>query len=123
MVNITNGKTIILVPSGAFKEIYKKQGWRVAGTEDVEAANNHVEEIKIEPIVDTSVENENALKDLIDDEEEIGNDEEELSLDEKPLKEMSLEELKEYAKMNNINIKGLSERKEIRKAIKEAMNN
>lgn len=93
MVNITNGKSIISVANGVFKEVYQKQGWKLVNEKPVK------EEVNIVP-----------------------NDEFEQTLDEKPLREMSLEELKEYAKMNNVNVDGLDEKKEIRKAIKEALN-
>lgn len=117
MVNITNGKTIILVPSGAFKEIYKKQGWRVAGTEEVENSKKPSEDFDLNNNIDNDVNNVKFNEEVSEDSDEI-----EKALDEKPLKEMSIEELQEYAKMNNIDIEGLTDKKEIRRAIKEAIN-
>lgn len=95
MVKITNGKNIITVASGVYSEVYKKQGWKLY---------NQKEEVNPEEHVESE---DNNL---------------DISLDEKPIKEMSLEELQEYAKINEINIEGLTEKKEIRKAIREAMN-
>ena len=117
MVNITNGKTIILVPSGAFKEIYKKQGWRIAGTEEVENSKKPSEDFDLNGNIDNDINNVKFNEEVLEESGDI-----EKTLDEKPLKEMSIEELQEYAKMNNINIKGLTDKKEIRRAIKEAIN-
>ena len=125
MVTITNGRVFMKVAKGTFNEIYKRQGFRVAGTEEIEKAENKVNEdinTKEENTPDGTQENENTNDNLANEDEDMTEDDEK-SLEEKTLKEMSLEELKEYAKLNNVDVEGLTEKKEIRKAIKAAMNN
>ena len=128
MVTITrNGKNYLRVSKGAYNEIYKKQGFRIAGTEEIKQN----EAKKNEDTIDNNEGNEtNTQKDVEGQdnnsnvpEEDEDNGEEEKSLEEKTFKEMSLEELQEYAKINGIDIEGLTEKKEIRKAIRAALNN
>lgn len=128
MVTITrNNKNYLRVSKSAFNEIYKRQGFRVAGTEEIKQNEAKKNEDTINNIVtkdnNTQEDIEGRGNHYINTEDEEDNGEEEKSLEEKTFKEMSLEELQEYARINGIDIEGLSEKKEIRKAIKAALNN
>lgn len=134
MVTITrNGKNYLRVSKSAFNELYKRQGFRVAGTEEIkqnkakknEDTLTNEEDNSGKPQEDGEGKGNPSLVPEDDGEEGTQEEdgEEEKSLEEKTFKEMSLEELQEYAKINGIDIEGLTEKKEIRKAIKAALNN
>lgn len=128
MVTITrNNKNYLRVSKSAFNEIYKRQGFRVAGTEEIKQneANKNEDTINNNDkgTNDNQEDTEGQGNPYINTEDDEENNDEEKSLEEKTFKEMSLEELQEYARINGINIEGLTEKKEIRKAIKTALNN
>ena len=128
MVTITrNGKNYLRVSKGAYNEMYRKQGFRIAGTDEIKENEAKMNE---DTIYNNETNGEHPQEDPGEQvnnpeipEEEEDNGEEEKSLEEKTFKEMSLEELQEYAKINGIDVEGLTEKKEIRKAIKAALNN
>lgn len=128
MVTITrNNKNYLRVSKSAFNEIYKRQGFRVAGTEEIKQneakKNEDTINNKDKDAKDNQEDTEGQGNPYINTEDDEENNDEEKSLEEKTFKEMSLEELQEYARINGIDIEGLTEKKEIRKAIKAALNN
>ena len=130
MVHITNGNNIMHVSKSAFNELFRRQGWRIAGSEEVEKFNETTNNEDNIPVVDENKQEVPEGQDNIpentnlEDEDELSEENEEgRDLEEIPLKEMSLDELKEFAALKEINIEGLDEKKQIRKAIREALNN
>lgn len=114
MIKIRKDDQSLLVTNGAYKEIYEPQGW--LPEEEAEVAS---------PIDDNDGINDN-IDDDIDDEDDTDTDEEEekaISDEElvnKPLGQMTTEELKRYASILEVNVEGLN-RKAIRGAIRAAL--
>jgi hypothetical protein len=97
MIKIVNSQGAErLVTAGAFNSFFKRQGWKIKDEKPV-AKVKEVEEV----------------------DEEF--DEDDFDFDEdKPLEKMTLEELKNYADLSDIDITGLTSKKQIREAIKAA---
>lgn len=127
MVTITNGRTTLKVTSGAYKDIYAPQGFHEVipsvstqteiTSEDVIPAVDTVPEVKDKPLSeDTSgQENENA---------ELPQEFSELSLEELgeiPLGEMSSEQLRRYAKLLGVDLRGMNSKKAVINKIRSAL--
>lgn len=110
MVTIIKDNEKLLVPVSSFREHYKRNGWKIASTP------------KVEDVPEVASDN-TAIPE--DEGNMVNNEEEEMTQNDteitKPLGEMTIEELMEYAENNGINIEGLETKKEIRKAIKNAI--
>lgn len=129
MVNIVKDKTHLSVSSGAFRSIYQPSGWKLETDAEDEfsmpktslppiGGNVNPEDKKDTADVsgyedDDSEESDETSQDTAD----VSDDE----LTEKPLSDMSFEELKRYAEIMDIEVAGLKSKKEIRAAIREAM--
>lgn len=98
MIKIVNSQGAErLVTAGAFNSIFKRQGWKIKG-----------EKLEVE------------VKDKeVDEEEEFDEDDFDFEED-KPLEKMTLKELKNYADLSDIDITGLTSKKQIIEAIKAA---
>lgn len=91
MIKIVNNQGAErLVTAGAFNSIFKRQGWKIKGEEPVTEVDEEFDE------------------DDFDFEED------------KPLEKMTLKELKNYADLSDIDITGLTSKKQIIEAIKAA---
>lgn len=104
-MRITDGVQEREVSKGAYKSIFKQNGWVPCDEELVEDSDDEV-----------------VVDDDDDDEVVVDDDDEEEELEEKPLSKMNLSELKEYAELKGVDIDGLETKKEIKEAIIEAMN-
>ncbi len=124
MIMITNGADVLTVTNGAYQAQYKPFGWYpvadkgVISTPKSKAARaRKAEEIaaeKAEKEEIAQIENGvSAVNEMLNAAEEIE--------PEKPLSEMSDNELKEKAKQYNIDYKQFQSRKALRRAISEAM--
>lgn len=100
MLQITDGKSVFMVSSGAFETIYKKQGFRV-----LEAANGSKAVATQQDIADADVEQPQT------------NDE----LEEKPISQWSKAEVKAYAEQHGIDLTGTRNVNEAKEIIKAAM--
>lgn len=122
MINITNGVNHMTCTAGAFKEIFAPQGWTRVDTAEssqvgvssqggtsVDQEEEEVEEDELETAGDDSDEES-------EDEDEESEADEDLS--EKPLGEMSYEELQRFAKLSGLDITGMRSKKEIRQALR-----
>lgn len=114
----------LTVPNGAYREIFKPQGWVL----ESEAENEPKNDFELEKNKNLSQE-ENAQNDdenSVEDDEEQDDpeldsfDEDEEDLSEIPLSEMSAVQLSAYAKELGINTKGINGAKALREAIKRA---
>lgn len=94
-MKITNGEKIIIVSRGAYNEHYKGNGWEIVNAPPAE--------------IDSPLDKENA-----------GKEKNKRDLMETPLSEMTLPELKKYAKLKNIDISKVSKLEDILKTIQEA---
>lgn len=115
MVRITNGKDEMTISKSVFHQMYERLGWKIKDESTLTS-----ETTKSNKKVVNNPEEENESEENVET-TETSNDDGELTLEEKPLKEMSLEELKEYAKLKNIDIEGLDTSKEIKKAIRKGL--
>ena len=115
---ITNGADVLTVTNGAFQAQYKPFGWYpvadkgVISTPKSKAARaRKAEELAAEKAERAEI--VSAVDEILNATEEIE--------PEKPLSEMSDNELKEKAKQYNIDYKQFQSRKALRRAISEAM--
>lgn len=112
MVNIKKGNDKLKVPKGVFLEYYKRNGWKIMGSNEVVSDNSDLlqDELETSGNIDNHIEEENDL------EENVGSDGEH-----KPLSDMSIEELQSYAKELDVDIDGLTTKKEIKRAIRSVL--
>lgn len=98
MIRIKRGTHTMSVTRGAFKSVYKPMGY---------------EELEAEKPNETNSEHDDGYEDAdTEDEEPV--------LDEKPLGEMSFNELKEYATQLGLATSGMRTRRELKEAIQQA---
>lgn len=91
MIKIRNGKQVILVPQSAYEKIYKPAGWTPITTKGAKKSK-----------VDTPVRDTSRLLQEVD------------SL-------TTLEELKTFANSHRINVEGITTRRDMKIAIREAL--
>lgn len=108
MVKITDGKKVITVTNGAYKNIYKKIGWVVTDN-DQNVSDEFDDDIKYDNIDNVYESSDNDLN---------RTDNDTRNLNEKPLNEMSTDELFEYGLQIGADVNEDMTRKEIRLAIK-----
>lgn len=137
LVRIRLGSHSAVVTAGAYREIFKPQGWTIEGDEKptpkiVEDKPDEVTSTQDESDANLDTENEpedddeadgetesDENDDEDDSEDDSDEDESDEDLEEKPLSEMSFSELSAYAKKLKIDIKGLNSKKLLRQAIRE----
>lgn len=127
-IEIVKGKEKRLVSKASFENFFKDNGWKMAGEIPASSINQNVQNEKkseetIKSMVDEeelntehSGESDESIKDEWD--EAMEEDEEEV---EKPISEMTRNELVEYAKANDISLAGLNKTSQFREAIREAI--
>jgi len=127
-IEIVKGKEKRLVSKASFENFFKDNGWNLAGEIPASSVNQNVQnEKKNEETIKSMVEeeelnteqsgeSEESIKDEWD--EAMEEDEEEV---EKPISEMTRNELVEYAKANDISLAGLNKTSQFREAIREAI--
>lgn len=128
MLKIKNDTSTLLVTVGAFKEIYKKQGYEICVPEaPQEESANTDNKISTEERTSPSQDEFDSKKTESVDEsseeetlEEDFNSEDFEDLSEKPLADMSFSELKEYATQLNIGFEGLK-KNELKDKIKSSL--
>lgn len=108
MVKITDGKKVITVTNGAYKSIYKKIGWVVTDN-DQNVSDEFDDDMKYDNIDNVYESSDNDLN---------RTDNDTRNLNEKPLNEMSTDELFEYGLQIGADVNEDMTRKEIRLAIK-----
>ena len=131
MLITKNGK-VIRVTKGAFKDIFKKDGWREAKSDDLRNENRPNGDLVMKPtsigLEDTEdIEDGNGKRvndipfgNLIqNDEEDIDEDEDED--EEKPLSEMTVPELRAFADEHDIELGDATKKDDIRKIISKAI--
>lgn len=129
MVTIRKGDHSLRVTRGAFLNLYKPMGYVLDGA--VEDSNvlpapgegntpGNVHEDPEEDLKDEEDDPEGEDPDTDEPEDEPEEDPED-DLDEKPLSEMNFKELKARASAMNIDINGMTSKKEVRNAILEMM--
>lgn len=104
MITIRKGDLTAKVSTGAFEAIFKDQGW---------SADDHKE-----PIISGMNLPDPDQDDVLED--EITNEDGDLS--ERPLSSLSLGELRQLAEQYGIDAEGMRSKRDIRNAIREAMN-
>lgn len=112
MVTITNGKRILVVSKGAFKSLYARKGWEIFSGEE-----NTEEKVKTPENAEICSE-ESEEYDEPDECEDAPVEDEEVSV---PLSEMTVAELKAFAKDNDIDISGAKTASDIRSIIEAEM--
>ena len=113
MVTITNGKRTTVVTSGVYRELYAPEGWQIVseGNENTSAKEILNFEEK------TSEIDENELSEDYFEPEEV----EEVEDIEKPLSEMSIKELRNYAEEKGIDVSSAKNKQDIRAIIAAEM--
>ena len=100
MVKIRNGHQIMLVPTSAYEKIYKPIGWTLVTPKVVSTNTQKQPAASIQQI-----ENNKSSQALLDELENL----------------VSVEELKTFAAEHDISVEGLTSRRTIKTAIKEAI--
>lgn len=123
MIKIKKGSTTLTVSKGAYEDIFRQQGFipvdeikapedtPVVSEEPIVPAQEEDADQKAEPPEETGKQEEDADQNQKD--EDADDD-----LTEKPLSEMTLQELKAYAALKGVNIGALTKKDEIKEAIK-----
>lgn len=127
MVTITNGSLTLTVTSGAFRNVYSAQGFK----EISNVSHKPQKTLHRAPVVQGGVtlgaEPENASEELSEPLESVPavtaakplNRKEELA--EIPLNEMTPDELREYAKLLGVNLKGLRSKNAVKDKIRSVL--
>lgn len=119
MVTITNGNRTMTVSKGAFKALFEPIGWKevdgnLTGLTDEENGNEEIvsEEEKI-------TKNENSTSNMTEESYEDDYEDEEVEDDEIeiPLSEMSVRQLRTYAKEHNIDVSSAQNKRELREIV------
>lgn len=119
MINITNGKQTIQVTKGAYKVLFQPKGWievggNLTGLTDEE---NGTEEVISEK--EKIAKNENLTGNMTeenyeDDYEDEEAEDEEIEI---PFSEMSVRQLRTYAKEHNIDVSPAQNKRELREIV------
>lgn len=124
MIKITNGITEMLVSIGAYKDIYKSQGYKPVSGIVSEASSRPTETPAGSVVKFTSPDPENVSEDNSDVSEDKPSPEPEslpADLSEIPLGEMNSDQLRAYAKELGVDLKGLTSKRAVREKIRAAL--
>lgn len=118
----------LTVPNGAYREIFKPQGWVLEGeSNNTQTEQKALPQEEKEKVLDTSenskmeYQNEQEGASVENGEDTFEQDEEdEEDLSEIPLSEMSITQLTAYAKQLGLDVKNINGVKALREAIKKA---
>ena len=108
MMKITNGVDIVEVTNGAYKDMFKSQGYYPYEEE----TNSTQDNLELQEDIDES--EDNVTKDKEEDETDS-------EIEEKPIGQWSKDEVKKYAKDNDIDISNTKSSKEAKEIIKNFM--
>lgn len=107
MVTITNGATVLTVTKGAYNTMYAPQGWEKVTEETTGPENRDFTTVsKDEELSQSEIESvsEDKISSEDDEETEEQESEPEIELSEIPLSEMSVPQLKAYAKQLGLEV-------------------
>lgn len=113
MVKITNGRKTIIVTTGAYKEMYAPQGYKIVAESKETTFTEEIPSFK-----------ENVSKNRENEPSREGISKEPTQFSEqvmKPLSEMSLKELKKFARERNIDISSAENKQDMRIIISTKM--
>ena len=123
MVEITNGLQTVVVSNGAYREIFKPQGWSRVG--ELKVLMTPLEVLAEAPQTEESTTPEEPEQEFQepkptqeDSKEDLSPEDTELLLH--PLADLTVEELKRVAELKGIDIEGVKLKNDIRAAIKNA---
>ena len=120
MVKITNGTTEMSVSMGAYKDIYKPQGYSLISDMPSEGSSRPVETSTDLVGKFTSHDHKNVSEDKFDaSEDKYVSEPEDLS--EIPIGEMNSDQLRAYAKELGVDLKGLTSKRAVRDKIRAAL--
>lgn len=112
MIRITDGSNQVSVTKGAYTQIYEPLGWYLLGSQEEKTADVVIEEPKEEIKFEEVAEEIKEVQNAISEEEELL---------EKPLSDMTADELQKYIEIMKFDVKKGLNKKETIEAIKEAM--
>lgn len=119
-VKIKKGEKVLTVPKTSFLNFFADQGWEEVKSSSHSGKEKKNEEVKEEELKDESVEEETEeTTEEVKDEWDEAMEEDEADI-EKPISEMTKDELIAYADQNGIDISGLTKTSQIKEAIKNA---
>lgn len=126
MIKITNGVTTLKVTRGAFKDVFKAQGFIEVSNDStsVETSSKSIEEQEDSGGKLTEPTPENTTADISGQETDDAESEaisDQIELSEIPLNEMTDKQLKEYAAQLGVDLKGITSRKAVKEKIKSAL--
>lgn len=120
-VKIVKGGLTKEVSNSAYKNFFKSAGWTLEGAVKEEIKDDTVVPFPEDNVKDSSdsddLDNSSDSDDDWDEDENDKNNDDDEDVD-KPISEMNGTELREFAKLNGIDLTGLSTNKQIREAIK-----
>lgn len=121
MVKITNGSRTTVVSKGAFKNYYEPYGWSIVDSEEkiIEGKDLPNEDEKTAENANESL--SEAPEEVFDDEGEKEESPEDESDIEIPISEMTVAELREYAKEHDIDVSLAKNKKEMLAVITSEM--
>lgn len=127
MVTITNGNLTLMVTPGAFRDVYSAQGFK----EISNVSHNTQKTLSKAPVTQggivSGVDPENASDELPEPLESAPDSKAEKQLSRKeelseiPLNEMTPEQLREYAKLLGVNLKGLRSKTAVKDKIRSVL--
>lgn len=116
MITITNGSLTLVVTKGTYKQAFKSLGWQIKEMDKKQ-------EIIPEQIVPDKVEiTKDVEQEIVETETNVEEEVENIELEdieEKPLSEMTPEEVREYATTLGIDFTGVVKTKTIRQMIRD----
>lgn len=116
MIKITNGLSIMEVTSGAYKDIYKSQGYRPFDEAPAPLKEEPRGSEEAQGEKDVKAAEETKTEALEDSDEAWANE-----LSEKPIAQWSKEEVKRFAAIRDIDLTGTKNANEAKERIKAAM--
>ena len=125
MIKITNGSETYTVTQGAYKDIFKPQGFYEVSDNRTEMREetSFINEGSLTPTGGEPTSEAISVQETEDSEPDIasGSEEAPSDLSEVPLSEMTDKQLREYAKQLGVNLKGITSRKAVRDKIRSVL--
>lgn len=124
MIRITNGRETLVVTRGAYKDIFKSQGFYETSIETT-SADEDVRSVSYGSL--SEVTSEIASEDVSVQEtdepeaEEVPEVKSDVELSEIPLSEMTNDQLREYADQLGVSLKGITSKKAVRDKIRSVL--
>lgn len=123
MITINNGSRSMVVTKGTYSQLFKSLGWQIGELNKKEIAPI-AKEVKIteEEIKEHAEETTETDAAEVDEENETdGDDIQNTNLEEKPISDMTPDELKAYATQLGIDFTGVKKAKILRQMIREKL--